>query len=48
VKLFGGALWYTYDYEIVSPQEHLALGVDVKKLEVRAPELEEVFVEFAR
>ena len=25
-----------------------ALGVDVKKLEVRAPELEEVFVEFAR
>ena len=23
VKLFGDALWYTYDYEIVSPQEHL-------------------------
>lgn len=24
VKLFGDALWYTYDYEIVSPKEHLA------------------------
>jgi len=23
VKLFGDALWYTYDYEIISPQEHL-------------------------
>jgi len=23
VKLFGDALWYTYDYEIVSPKEHL-------------------------
>ena len=24
VKLFGDALWYTYDYEIISPKEHLA------------------------
>ncbi len=23
VKLFGDALWYTYDYEIISPKEHL-------------------------
>jgi SnoaL-like domain/Aspartyl protease len=23
VKLFGDALWYTYDYEIISPREHL-------------------------
>ena len=23
VKLFGDALWYTYDYEIISPNEHL-------------------------
>jgi len=23
VKLFGDALWYSYDYEIVSPKEHL-------------------------
>jgi hypothetical protein len=23
IKLFGDALWYTYDYEIVSPKEHL-------------------------
>ena len=23
VKLFGDALWYTYDYEIISPLEHL-------------------------
>ena len=23
VKLFGDALWYTYDYEITSPKEHL-------------------------
>ena len=23
VKVFSDALWYTYDYEIVSPKEHL-------------------------
>lgn len=23
VRIFGDALWYTYDYEIVSPKEHL-------------------------
>ena len=23
VKLFGDALWYTYDYEIITPKEHL-------------------------
>lgn len=30
VKLFGDALWYTYDYEIISPKEHLVgLGMSL-------------------